>query len=185
MNVPGRGRARSSGEIGTGPGDWPAGRADQGKGDVAAGHSQGDGIPPGARASGNRAPRPLREDERERAGPERRGQRLGPPVEAREIPGRIELRDMDDQRIGRGPALGRVDGGDRVIVRGVRPQAVHRLGGERDDLPIPKASGRPRDGLRRCRHNAGPVRSLQPVSSHRPNPVSVSLPRAGSHAICI
>ena len=72
-------------------------------------------------------------DERERAGPEARSQAL---CVARANPRALaclrDARNVNDERVDRGPSLGREDPRDRRGLRGDRSQAVDRLGRECD-----------------------------------------------------
>ena len=55
---------------------------------------------------------------------------------------------VDDQRIGRGSAFRLKDLGHGLRVRGVGPETVNGLGGERDESPLPEHVGRFRDRFR-------------------------------------
>ena len=118
------------------------------------------------------------EDERQRAGPEPRGQRLGRrrAIRATHVAGLRDTGHVDDQRVDRGPSLGREDPRDGRGVGGDRPQAVDRLGRERDQPAAASRSAPPRrarpDRARRGRRRgrewrAGVTRDIGSVGRRR------------------
>jgi hypothetical protein len=69
------------------------------------------------------------------------GQPLGIGVEAGEPAGGGEVGHMRDQRIERRAPLGHIKTGHRLAIRGIRAEAVDRLGRE-GDQPTPLKAGR-------------------------------------------
>ena len=99
-------------------------------------NAQPDRLAARRHRSGDRAR--LLDDERQRPRPMRRREarrRFGPAPRER-AGGGLAL-DVDDQRIGRGPALRGEDPGDRGFIEGVRAEAVDGLG-RKGDEPAPR-----------------------------------------------
>ncbi len=79
--------------------------------------------------------RRTRQDQRERAGPERRREpSRGVRDATRPLSNLRGIREMHDDRMIRGPTLGRKDPAHRGLIRRIGPQSVHRFRGERDEL---------------------------------------------------
>ena len=118
-------------------------------------------VGPPAAASATTPPSPSRRATTSVSGPgqKARGEALG-----RVRPGGGDLArgarvcDVHDERVARGPALGRVDRAHGVGVVGAGAEAVHRLGGEGDEAP-------PTDPLRCARD--GPTGAVEPLG-HAP-----------------
>ena len=111
----------------------------------------------------------LRQDQRQRAGPER-GERSGQRRELGDGFGHREIGAVDDQRIEARAALGLVDLEDGVGIGGVGAEAVDGLGGERDDAAGTQDCGEVRDFARLCAdvlHGACLTRVGRPVKKHR------------------
>ena len=81
------------------------------------------------------------EDDRQRAGPEGIHQADGGIVYLADRVKLAAVVDVDDQRIIRRAALGAEDAQHRLRVHGVRAQAVHRFGGEGDQLALGQQAG--------------------------------------------
>src|SRR6185312_14774485 len=125
--------------------------------------ADGDGVESGR--GQQRDHRALRawENERERAGPELRGELvrgLAPPHEALR-PACVEY--VADQRIELRPALGFEYPGDRALAGGVGAEAVDRLGREGDELAGPDQACRFLDSraVFLCGHRASLVRAMK------------------------
>ena len=91
-----------------------------------------DRIEPGGDQRGRLATRRAGQDERERPRPEDGGQRLCHTIEAGERARGIEIGNVHDQRVETGAPLGRIDGGDRLGIRGVGGESIDRFGGDSD-----------------------------------------------------
>ncbi len=114
---------------------------------------------PAVASSATGTVRALRQHQRQRPRPERRGERLRGGVETGERACGRELAHMGDQRVECGPSLGGVEPGDRRPVGGVGAQAVDGLGRERDEAAGRRARGRPRRSRRaRSPPGASPCR---------------------------
>jgi hypothetical protein len=70
---------------------------------------------------------------------------------------------MDDQRVERRPALGRIDAGDRVRAGRVRGEAVDGLGRNRDRLAGADQPRRLGDRVGVGRHDTGVLRVHRPA----------------------
>jgi len=83
-----------------------------------------------------------RQDERQRPGPEARGQRLGAGIEARDTARRRHVGHVRDERIEPRPALGLVERRHGPRIRRIGRQAVNRLGRYDDQPAGPKRGDR-------------------------------------------
>ena len=78
-----------------------------------------------------------RQDERQRAGPERLGEPVGAGVEGGDAAGGVAVGYVRDQRVVRRAPLRAVDGRDGARVAGERAEAVDGLGREGDEAAGP------------------------------------------------
>ena len=127
-----RRRADMAGAIGRGRRDRAARRRDQAARLRVGRHAKADAVEAGARQIADARAVGQRQDQRQRPGPEGRGQPFGARIEA-PFPTRPgHVRDMGDQRIEARSALGAINAGDRARVGGERAKAVNRLGRKSD-----------------------------------------------------
>ena len=110
---------------------------------------------PGGGEVGHRAVRRFRQHQRQRARPERLGQRGRSGVKARDLPRGGDIADMGDQRIEGRPALGLVEVGDRGRIGGIGAEAIDGLGRERDQPALGQHTRRSRHGGLAGRQNLG------------------------------
>ena len=96
----------------------------------------------------------LLQDERQRSGPERIDQLPRQNGELRVLAGLADVGDMNDERIEARATLGREDRRHRFAVGRVGAEAVHRLGGERDEASRPQVRCGGRDRFIRCLDDA-------------------------------
>ena len=129
----GRGRRRDvARQIGRRRHHRPAERAQDRPRHRVGGNPDRDGIKPGGGEIGHSAVACFRQHQRQRARPERLGQRDRGRVEVgNPLPG-PEIADMGDQRIERRPALGLIEPRNRARVGGIGAEAIDGLGRERD-----------------------------------------------------
>ena len=119
-----------------------------------AGHPDAHRVQPGAALVRHLGA--ARHDDGQRPGPEGRGQQPGPLGElADQTRQHPDVVDVDDEGVVLGAALGRKDLFHRAAVAGVGGDAVHRLGGQGDDLPLPQQGGSPGDARLVCRAEKG------------------------------
>jgi hypothetical protein len=160
-----RGRADPARAIGAGRSDRACDRGQECPGRRMARHAHRHGIEPGGCGGGDAGGAPERQDEGQRARPERYGEPLRASVEDGEGGSLGEPGDVQDQRVVRRPALRLEDPGDRCGVGGEGTQAIDRLGGERHE---PAGAERGRGRLYPCRVRGEPTRlhcsARQPMS---------------------
>ena len=105
-----------------------------------------DGVEAGGGEIGHGAIRCFRQHQRQRAGPERLGQRQRGRVEAGDLPCGGDIADMGDQRIEGRPALGLVEPGNRGRIGRIGAEAIDRLGRERHQPAFGQNARRRRHG---------------------------------------
>ena len=105
-------------------------------------HAHGDAVEPGRGQCGDTAAARLRQHQRQRPRPERRGEprRIG--VEARQRRRGGTIGDVGDQRIEGRPALGFIEAGDGEGVGRIGAEAVNRLRRERHEAAALQAAHR-------------------------------------------
>ena len=135
-----RGRRNMARQVGRRRHHRAAERAQDVARDPVGGNPDRDRLQPGGGEIGHRAVCCLRQHQRQRSRPECFGKRGRLRVETGNPPGGLDIPDMGDQRIERGPALGLVEMRDRGGIGGVGAEAIDGLGRERDQ----PAAGRER-----------------------------------------
>ena len=110
------------------------------------GYPDRDRVESGGGEVGHRAASRFRQHQRQRARPERLGQRGRRRVETGDPAGGGEVADMGDQRVEGRPALGAVDAGDRGRIGGVGTEPIDGLGRERDQPALGQHARRRRHG---------------------------------------
>ena len=135
--------------VGARRGDGQRCRRQQGAGDRMGRCPERDRIEPGADQIGDAASRPLVQHERQRARPERLGERPCHVVHHRIALGRLESRHMHDQRVEARPLLGGEHLGDGARVERIGAEPVDRLGRKSDDLAASQRLRGLPNGLRR------------------------------------
>ena len=153
LHMRGRGRRNVARQIGRRRHHRPAERAQDVARHRMRGNPDRDRLEPGGGEIGHRAVVCLRQHQRQRPRPERFGKRGRLRVEARNPPGGLDIADMGDQRIERGPALGLIEPRDRGGIGGVGAEAIDGLGRERDQPAFgrERAPPRPRRPRRRAK----------------------------------
>ena len=141
------GRADGAGSVGGGGREGDAGRVNERPGRCVRRRANPNRVKAGAREQADVASRGHGQDQSERPGPECAGQRLGLGAKDGVLSRRLDVENMGDERVDRGPLLGGVDRRDRLVRGRVRREAVDRLGRHGDEAAQAKTCGRGGDRL--------------------------------------
>ena len=152
-----RGGGDAAREVGRGRGDGAAESGEERAGERVGRYADRDGGEAGGRKIGEAAVKAAAQHEGERAGPERRGQKLCGLRQAGERLRPGEVGHVDDQWIESRPSLGDEYLGGGARIAGIGAEAVDRLGREGDQFARMQEMGGGAQAARAVREGDGVV----------------------------
>ena len=152
-------------------GEWQAGQPEQTPEQRMCGHTHGDAWKTGGDDAGYDVA--FREDQSERSRPVGGGELSGRVVGDREVVQFCEGPNVNDEGIGKGPALRAVDRRAGLRVKGIGGQTVNRLGGHGHESAGTQHAGEPGEVSRSAGKHPGVMRRLGHPGKGGGTPVAV------------